>query len=296
MRPDGVVGRAQFRQRRRTLLDQPGVVDGDGGVVGERGQQRHLVRGELPGPALGGEQHPDDPLAQGQRYPEDRDQPLVPHTPVDRAGVVEAVVVRVVAGGVGAGGLRDQAAQPLPRAEPELLEQRRGGPVGDPHVGAATDRVLGVVVQRQVGDVGAQQHPGPVHDRAQHRVQVAQPGEVTGRVEQRGQLGLPATVRVEGAADLQSQRDRVVVGRHAGQIRTTRTRRQQLQQPPRPVTSHRAGSGVRGGVPGSRPPTPLAHHDHADTVDGASASASEVPFVSLARYTATKVSTHPAAT
>ena len=102
------------------------------------------------------------------------------------AGVLEAVVLEVVVGDIRAGGLGDESAEPLPHAEPQLLEARGDGALGDPHVRVAR----GGVVEAQVGDVRAQQGAGALHDRPQHRVEVAQSREVVGGLEERGQLRL----------------------------------------------------------------------------------------------------------
>lgn len=72
VRPDGLGGGVEVDERGPGLLQQPGPVDGDGRVVGQRGEQRHLPGGELAGCAVGGVQDSDDAAAQAQRYAEDR--------------------------------------------------------------------------------------------------------------------------------------------------------------------------------------------------------------------------------
>ncbi len=115
--------------------------------------------------------------------------------------MLEAVVLEVVVGDVGPGGLGDESAEPLAHAEPQLLEAGGDGPLGDPHVGVAA---LGVV-EAEVGDVRAEQGAGALHDGAQHGVQVPQPGQVVGGLEERGQLGLAAAPSLQLGADPQGE-------------------------------------------------------------------------------------------
>ncbi len=199
---DGLVDGAQPGQGLGGLGEQPGVVEGDGGVRGERTQQRDLFGPEDPLAPVGRVQHADDVAgAQQQRHAQDGDQPFLADSAVDGVGVPEAGVARIVLGGVGAGGLRHQPAQPLAHAEPQLLEAGGDGPFGDPHEGVA---VLGVR-QRHVGHVGAQQPAGPPHDGLEHLVQVAEPGQVVHRLEQCGQLRLAPPPRLQLGADAQRE-------------------------------------------------------------------------------------------
>lgn len=185
---DDLVGALQLVQRLPGLCEQVRGVDGRGGERREGAEERDLLALEDPRAPVGGEQHPDHLRSQHEWHAEDGDEPLVPHPRVDAVGVLEAHVVPVVVGDVGPRGLCDESAEPLPHAEAELLEAGRDRALGDPHVGVAPDRV----VQRQIGDVGAEQRAGPLDDGVQHRVQVPQAREVVRGLEQGGQLRLAA--------------------------------------------------------------------------------------------------------
>jgi hypothetical protein len=200
--PDDLVGPLQVGEGRPGLGEQVGGVDGGRGEGGEGAEQGDLLALEDPGAAVRGEQHADDVVSEHQRDAEDGHEPLVPHARVDGAGVLEAVVLEVVVGDVGARGLRDQAAEALPHAEPQLLEPGRDRALGDPHVGVASRRV----VQAEVGDIRAQQRPGSLHDRLEYGVEVAQPGEVVGGLEQGGQLGLASAPSLQLRAHAQGER------------------------------------------------------------------------------------------
>ena len=52
-------------------------------------------------------------------------------------------------------------------------------------------------MEGEVGDLGAQEGAGPAHDRAQHRVEVAQPGQVVCGGVERGQFGLAAPAALQ---------------------------------------------------------------------------------------------------
>ncbi|AXO37616.1 basic proline-rich protein precursor [Micromonospora sp. B006] len=188
VRPDRAVRRRQLRQRRPRLGEQSRGVDRHRRVRRERHQQRHLLPGERPGRAVRRVQHADHAGAQPQRHAQDGHQALLAHPAVDLPGVPEPLVLLVVRGDVRRAGLRDQAAQSVAQLQPQPLEPGRDRAVGHPHVGVAAL----LVVERHVRHVGAEQDPRPVHDRAQHVVQVAQPGQVARGVVQAGQLGLPA--------------------------------------------------------------------------------------------------------
>ncbi len=168
---------------------------------GEGAEQGDLLAFEDAGAPVRGEEHADDVVAEHEGHAEDGDQALVAYARVDGAGVLEAGVLEVVVGDVGAGGLGDEAAEPLPHAEPQLLEAGRDRALGDAHVGVAA----GGVVEAEVGHVGAEQRAGPLHDRAQDRVQVAQTGEVVGRLEQCGQLGLTPAPALQFRAHAQGE-------------------------------------------------------------------------------------------
>lgn len=199
---DDLVGALQLVQRLTGLGEQVRGVDGRGGERREGAEERDLLALEDPRAPVGGEQHPDHLRSQHERHAEDGDEPLVPHPRVDAAGVLEAHVVPVVVGDVGPRGLCDEAAEALPHAEPELLEAGRDRALGDPHVGVAPDRV----VQRQIGDVGAEQRAGPLDDGLQHRVQIAQAREVVRGLEQGGQLRLAAPPALHLRAYAQRER------------------------------------------------------------------------------------------
>ncbi|MEY9490269.1 hypothetical protein RKD26_006063 [Streptomyces calvus] len=186
--PDDLVGPLQAGDGRTGLGEQVGGVDGGRGEGGEGTEQGDLLPFEDPGPPVRGEQDADDVVSEHQGHAEDGDESFVPHAGVDGAGVPETVVAEVVLGDVGAGGLRDQPAEALAHAEPQLLEAGGDRALGDPHVRVAPGRV----VQAQVGDVGAEQRTGALHDGPQHGVQVAQSREVVRGLEEGGQLGLAA--------------------------------------------------------------------------------------------------------
>ena len=133
--------------------------------------------------------------------PQIADQPLLADRRVDLAGVPELLVRGVVGAPVGAAGLRDEAAEARTQRQPQRLEPRRHGARGRAHVGVAP---VGVE-QGQVGDVRAQQRPGPAHDRVEDAAGVGQRGQVARGVDERGELGLPAAVRVEPGAHPQGQ-------------------------------------------------------------------------------------------
>lgn len=198
---DDLVGLLQVRQCLAGLGEQVRGVDGGGSEGCERAEQRDLFPLEDPRPAVGREQDADDVRPEHEGHAEDRHQALVPYTRVDGRGVLEAVVLEVVVGDVGAGGLGDESAEALPHAEPQLLEARRDRSLGDPHVRVA----LGRVVQAQVRDVRAQQGAGALHDRLEHGVEVAQPRQVVGRLEERGQLGLASATSLHLRAHTQRE-------------------------------------------------------------------------------------------
>ncbi len=189
----------QLLQRVPGLLQQPGVVDRDGGVRGQARQQRHLLLVERPRAAVGRHEHADHPLPQPQRHPQDGDQALLGHRLVDVLLVTEPGVGEVVGRRVRRRRLRHQPAEARPHGQPQRPELGRDRPVGDPHVGVAP---LGIV-QRHVRDVRGQQLPGPVHDGLKDGVQVPQRGQVAGRVVERRQLGLAPGAPLEQVAYLE---------------------------------------------------------------------------------------------
>lgn len=94
---DGAVRLPQPAQGDPALLVEPGVVEGDGGVVGEGAEERHLVLLEGALGAVGGEEDADDPLAHQERHAEQRDEPLVGHQGVEHGAVAEDLGLAVVA-------------------------------------------------------------------------------------------------------------------------------------------------------------------------------------------------------
>jgi hypothetical protein len=150
---DDLVGPAQAVESGAGLRQRVRRVDGGRGQGREGAEQRDLFPLEDPRPAVRREQHADDLGTDHQRHAENRDEPLVLHARVDGPGVLEAFVLEVVVGDIRAGGLCDESAQPLPHAQPQLLEACGDRALGDTHIGVAPGRV----VQAEVRDVGAQQ-------------------------------------------------------------------------------------------------------------------------------------------
>ena len=187
------------------LLEEPGVLQGDGRVRGERHQQRHLPGREPAHLAVHREQRADHRALDGERDAEDRPDVLAVDRGVDELLVQEALVVLVVLGEVGLPGLRDQPEQAGAERQPEPPELRRERPVRHLHV----RRPVGLVVQRQVGHVRVQQGAGPSHDRGEDRVDVADRGEVVGGLVERGHLRLALPLALHLLAD--PQRHRAVV-------------------------------------------------------------------------------------
>ena len=241
VRGDDVAGALQVGQRGLELGEQRGGLDGDGGVVGQRQQQRDLVRGERPLPPVGRVENADRLVAQAQRYAEDRHQALTRDGGVD--DVLEARVSDVVGGGVGRHGRGDQAAQACAERDQHLLEGLRLDALGHPHVGGAA----GVVGQRQVGGVAGQQLAGAADDGLEHLLEVAQGGQVGGAGVEGGQLLLATLPPVEQGTDLERRRDRrrescgVAQLEQPGQLAGRRLAGQQQQQRRRAV----AGVGQR---------------------------------------------------
>lgn len=157
-------------------------------MVGQRGQQRDLLPIEGPLGPVGREQDAKILARQHEWHAADGDQALLLDRTVDRAGVVEPLVARIVGAGVRGHRLGDEAAQTLTQSQPQSLEAGRDRAVGLPHVGVAA---LGVV-EGQVGDVGAEQLPGAAHQRREQRVHVPTRGQVLGTVDQGAQRLLAA--------------------------------------------------------------------------------------------------------
>ena len=230
----------------RVSVEQPGGVDRDRGVRGQRDQQRHLLPGERPVGAVGREQHADRRWRRAAAAR--RGSPPGPPRPPRRRS-------RRCAGSAGRRrssavtyGVPDWATRPprpAPDRQPQPLEAGRHRAVGDPHVGVAAL----VVVERHVRDVGAEQGARPVHDRPQHGVEVAQAGQVARRVVQRGQLVLPAAAPLQQRAYPQRQRPWPAPARPAG--------RRGARRPARPPAGPRTRPPRPRGraAPGTRPAT-----------------------------------------
>lgn len=232
---DDVVRALQLREGRAGLREEVGRVDGDGGVRGERAEQRDLFAFEDPRPAVGGEQHADDLAAEAERDAEDGDEAFVPYGRVDGAGVLEARVVEVVVGDVRAGRLGHEPAEPLAHAQSELLEAGGDRALGDPHVRVPGGRV----VEAQIGALGAEERAGALDDGAQHRVEVAESREVVGGGEERGQFRLAAPPSLQLGPDPQGELLGLLeLGQHLG-ARAARTGEQ-----------HGPVVGLRRGSPG----------------------------------------------
>lgn len=118
MPPDRLVGGGQRGQGPRGLLMGPRLDHGDRREVSERPEERDLLLREgMPCPVRG-EQDPDELPFGHQRGAADGDQALVLNPEIDRRGVGEAVVVRVVGAPPWREGRGDQPAEPHPDVEP----------------------------------------------------------------------------------------------------------------------------------------------------------------------------------
>ena len=200
-RPELGVGLVRRGNGSAGLLEEAGVLQGDRGVRGERGQQRHLARREGPDRAVHREQRTDDLALDGERHPEDGADLLALDGGVDVVAVHEPLVGLVVLGEVRRSRLRHQPEQPGAEWQPQLAELGGERTVGHLHV----RRPLQLVVEREVGHVGVQQLPRPPDDGGQDRVEVPDRGEVASGLEERGQLGLPAALALHLLVDPQGE-------------------------------------------------------------------------------------------
>ena len=182
------VGDLQLVQGGPARFVEPGVVEGDRGVIGERVQQRDFVGLEGALGAVRGEQGAHRFAPDDQRHTEQRDELL---------GDDQAVEVRVVLdegrGGVVAHPVR-AAGKPAPcRRVPRRSGWPRARKVGGDRALRRPGRQPAVRAdQREVGEVRADQLVGVVDDRLQDLVELAQRGErLDGRVQRR-QFTLPA--------------------------------------------------------------------------------------------------------
>jgi hypothetical protein len=211
---DPGMSRRDLVQRGGGLGRGPDLDDRHRGQRRQRAEQRDLVPAERPARPVRGEQHADEVPVDDQRRAADRDQPLLPHRVVDRLGVAEPPVGRVIRRPVRLPGLRHQPAEPGTERQPQLLERRRHRPVGGPHVRVALRRV----VQGQVRDVGPDQRPCPMHDRIEYAAWVPCRGELPGHVDERGQPGLPALAGIQGGPDPQRHISQLPDLGHPGQL------------------------------------------------------------------------------
>ena len=149
------------------------------------------------------EQDADDvAAAEQQRHAEDRDQPLLADAASRWCGCAGSACPRSsssVTYGRAVWATRPPSPSPMP--QPQLLEAGGDRAVGDPHVGVAA---LGVV-QGQVGDLGAEQRAGALHDRRSTASRSRSPARSCGGLEERGQLGLAAPAALQLGADPQRE-------------------------------------------------------------------------------------------
>ncbi len=168
--------------RPRQLLARAGVVDGDGRVGGQAGQQPDLVVVEGALLPLGGEQRPEHPAADRERDAEQPAQALGRRRAVGRLLVRDPGLRAVVAGPHRLAGVDDPPDQPAADGQPDADQPGAAGAVGhhDPE---------GVVVdQREVGEVDAEQAPRLRHHLLEQVLRVAHHGQPLGHLVQRGQL------------------------------------------------------------------------------------------------------------
>ena len=173
------------------LLEQAGVLDRDRRMGGKRGQQRDLARREGTHRPVDGEQRADHLVLDEERHPEDRADLLAGDGCVDEVAVHKAGVGLVVVREIRRARLRHEPKQPRPERQAQGSKLGGQSPIGDLHVG----RALGLIVEREVGHVRPQQGARAAHDRGKHGVEIADRGQVVGRVIERGQLGFPGAVR-----------------------------------------------------------------------------------------------------
>jgi hypothetical protein len=117
------------------------------------------------------------------------------------AGVLEAAVGEVVGSPVRLVRRRGEATEAVPERQAHHLEGTGDRAVRRPHVGVAARRV----VEREVGQVRAEKDAGAAHDRVEDPVGVTKRGQVARRLDQRGQLRLPAAAPVDAVADPQGE-------------------------------------------------------------------------------------------
>ena len=122
--------------------------------------------------------------------------------------------------------LGDEPAEAGAEVEAHDLELGRDRPGGGPHVGVAAL----VVVEREVGDVGAHEGPGPPDDRVEDDRGVAHRGQLAGGVDERGELLLATALHVEGAADAHGEVPSVRVDVEGGEVGGRRAGGEQLEQ------------------------------------------------------------------
>ena len=218
-------------------------------------EQRHLVPGERPVAAVGGEQHADHPRAEPQRHAEDRDQPLLADRRVDLAGVLEP--------GVRRSSWRSRtawrSARPARRARPPSAAAAAGT---WPRPSRRSPACRCRRAPRRCSVRYATSVPSSCRARrtiaSQHRVQVPQRGEVAGGVEQRGQLRLAPPPALQQRPHLQREHlgplQLVDLGRRrpaarappaAARTRPRRPRGQQLEESAAAMAPSCARCGLR---------------------------------------------------
>ncbi|SCD59167.1 hypothetical protein GA0115250_114713 [Streptomyces sp. BvitLS-983] len=190
----GLGAAAQFGGGALVAVEEFGVVQGEGGVCGERGEQRRLVVGPGAGDALGDEEDADGLLADAERDAEDAAELFARRRGVDGGGVGEVVVVEVVGAPVGLSGTDDEAAEADATGEFDAAQGGADGAVDD--FDAQGRVVLG---EHDVREVGAEQAAGLGGDLVEDVLGCVQGGEAAGQVVEDGGLGgLPGAGLQEG--------------------------------------------------------------------------------------------------
>jgi hypothetical protein len=159
----------------------------DRGMIGERRQQRDLLRREGVFDPVRGEEHTDHLLAREQGDAEEGDQAFGGHGRVDVC-IVRGLCHAGVAGGpAGLPPFDHQAGQPHAGRDAKPEERR-----GDSAQGRAHPELTGTHVElRQIGHVGAHEVVGPLDEPLQQLVDIAELRQLPGAGEQGGKL-LPA--------------------------------------------------------------------------------------------------------
>ena len=198
------------------------VADGDRRVVGEEAQQLGIVHVEgIPAPGLD-RQHADRPGAARKRCRHDRGHPRAPDVCVEIGRVLELRIAEVVGGPDHATLGERSTGDALADRNRDVVRRSIGRSVGERQVERGTRRIQWV----DHGRIGAQE-PGRLVDRAsQHRIRVADRGQLCGDAGERPlRLGLPPQVLVKLRI---GERDGRVAGEgqeHLGVVRVERVGR-----------------------------------------------------------------------